>query len=204
VPTETFFNLNSYKQQRIIRAAIDEFANHSYNEAKLSRIIRHADIPRGSFYQYFEDKMDLYKYLFDIIAQEKIKYLGADLGNPEELPFIELFRKLYQSGVEFAAANPDYIRISRHLMNDRGSRAFQLIIGDTYNLGREYYRNYINTDKKHGRIREDVDTDVLADFILETMTSIAFNELTKNNELDVQHMFTRMEQMLQILQKGIQ
>lgn len=203
MPTETFFNLNPYKRKRIIDAAIDEFATYSYNEAKLSRIIRTAKIPRGSFYQYFEDKMDLYKYLFELIAQEKIKYLGTDINNPDEIPFLELFRKLYKSGVEFAAANPDFIRITRNLMNDRGSRAFQLIIGDTYKLGREYYRNYINTDKKYGRIREDIDTDVLADFIMDSMTSIAFNELTLTNELDVNKMFIRMEQMLQILQKGI-
>lgn len=204
MPTETFFNLNPYKRNRITQAAIDEFATYSYNEAKLSRIIRNADIPRGSFYQYFTDKLDLYKYLFELIAKEKIKYLGSDLGNPEEIPFIELFRKLYKSGVEFAAANPNYIKITRNLMNDRGSRAFQEIIGETYNLGREYYRNYINIDKKHGRIREDVDTDVLADFILETMTSIAFNELSFKDSLDVERMFERMEQLMQILQKGIQ
>lgn len=204
MPTETFFNLNPYKQKRIIDAAIDEFASYSYNEAKLSRIIRAADIPRGSLYQYFENKLDLYKYLYQLMAAEKLKYLGSDVNNPDEIPFVEIVRKLYKSGVEFAAANPKLIRITSRLMSDRGSIAFKTILGQTYEMGREYYRNYIIIDKKHGRIREDVDTDVFADFIMDTMTSIAFNELSEKDELDVDGMLYRMNQMLDILQKGIQ
>ena len=41
----------------IIDAAINEFSLRSYDEAKISNIIRDSKIPRGSLYQYFIDKM---------------------------------------------------------------------------------------------------------------------------------------------------
>ncbi len=204
MPKDTFFNLDPDKQQRVIDAAIREFESHTYEEAKLSRIIKDADIARGSFYQYFEDKLDLYRHLFDRIAQDKLAYLGNDLNNPDEISFIELFRRLYKRGVLFANEHPEYIRITRNLMLNRGTTVFKEILGENYDLGRQYYKQYIEIDKQHGRIREDVDSDILADFILDTTTTIAFNELTHDDSLDLDKMFNRMEQMLNILQKGIQ
>lgn len=39
--------------------AVAEFSDRTYAEASLSQIARSARIPKGSFYQYFEDKLDL-------------------------------------------------------------------------------------------------------------------------------------------------
>ena len=73
IPKKTFYNLDSEKQQRITSAALNEFALRSYEEANLSNIIKEAKIPRGSFYQYFEDKLDLYKHIFEYIKDKKIE-----------------------------------------------------------------------------------------------------------------------------------
>ena len=45
-------------------AAWEEFTTNSYTDASINRIIQKAHIPRGSFYQYFQDKEDLFWYLF--------------------------------------------------------------------------------------------------------------------------------------------
>lgn len=43
--------------------ALAEFSDRPYIEASLSQIARRARIPKGSVYQYFEDKLDLYRWL---------------------------------------------------------------------------------------------------------------------------------------------
>lgn len=63
MPTQTFFNLSEEKQQRLIAGAMKEFSSKSLNDASISNIVKNAKISRGSFYQYFEDKKDLYFYL---------------------------------------------------------------------------------------------------------------------------------------------
>ena len=63
MPTQTFFNLPKDKQERIIQGAMKEFSQLPFSEVSIAKIIQHADISRGSFYQYFEHKMDLYCYL---------------------------------------------------------------------------------------------------------------------------------------------
>lgn len=64
MPTSTFFNLPPPKRERLLRAAAAEFARRPCGEASINRIIQAAEISRGSFYQYFADKTDLFRYVF--------------------------------------------------------------------------------------------------------------------------------------------
>ena len=69
MPKETFFGIDKEKQNRIIQAAIKVFSSHNYNDSSINEVIKLAQIPRGSFYQYFEDKRDLYLYIAQKIIQ---------------------------------------------------------------------------------------------------------------------------------------
>lgn len=59
MPTQTF-SICLKKTKRLIEAARIEFSRVPLKEASIANIVKLADIPRGSFYQYFEDKEDLY------------------------------------------------------------------------------------------------------------------------------------------------
>ena len=63
MPKPTFFNLNTTKREKIEKALEDEFSRESFEKASISNIIIKAEIPRGSFYQYFEDKDDAINYV---------------------------------------------------------------------------------------------------------------------------------------------
>lgn len=84
MPKHTFFKISKEKQSRIINAARHEFLSVPYSEVSINRIIKQAEIPRGSFYQYFEDKEDLFYFtlqenknsLFEILSNEIEKAEG--------------------------------------------------------------------------------------------------------------------------------
>ncbi len=63
MPTDTFFRLPEEKRQKLLCAARGEFARAAFPEVSINRIIQKAEIPRGSFYQYFQGKEDLFRYL---------------------------------------------------------------------------------------------------------------------------------------------
>ncbi|MGI5963953.1 MAG: TetR/AcrR family transcriptional regulator [Lawsonibacter sp.] len=63
MPTSTFFRLPEEKRQRLLDAAWEEFSSCSFADASINQIIHNAHIPRGSFYQYFQDKEELFWYL---------------------------------------------------------------------------------------------------------------------------------------------
>ncbi|WP_297076990.1 TetR family transcriptional regulator [uncultured Enterococcus sp.] len=78
MPTDTFLHLPKEKQQRIMEAARIEFSRVSLKEASVANIVKVAEIPRGSFYQYFADKEDLYFYYFHSLRQSsKRELLGS-------------------------------------------------------------------------------------------------------------------------------
>ena len=63
MPTKTFFNLPEEKRKKLLDAIHEEFSRVPFDEVSINQIIRIAGIPRGSFYQYFEDKRDMLQYL---------------------------------------------------------------------------------------------------------------------------------------------
>ncbi|MGN0157562.1 MAG: TetR family transcriptional regulator [Brotaphodocola sp.] len=63
MPTERFYRLSEEKQKLIYEAAKKEFARVPYEKASINQIVKNADISRGSFYTYFEDKEDAMKYV---------------------------------------------------------------------------------------------------------------------------------------------
>ena len=65
MPKTTFLNLSLQKQSVLLNAAKKEFSRVPLHEASISNIVKEADIPRGSFYQYFEDKEDVFFYLLE-------------------------------------------------------------------------------------------------------------------------------------------
>lgn len=67
MPSERFFKLSRDKQQRIIEASMDEFIASGMHDASINRIIKDADISRGSFYTYFVDKSDLFLFIFSTL-----------------------------------------------------------------------------------------------------------------------------------------
>ena len=61
--SETFLRLPEEKRKRFLDAAWAEFTRVSFADASINQIVHHAEIARGSFYQYFKDKDGLMEYL---------------------------------------------------------------------------------------------------------------------------------------------
>ena len=70
MPSETFFRLPGEKRARIMAAAWEEFTSASLSQVSINRIVRGAGISRGSLYQYFADKDELFYYLIHTIQEE--------------------------------------------------------------------------------------------------------------------------------------
>ena len=92
MPKSTFYNLSEDKKQKIEEAIKEEFSKHSANKVSISNIIEKAGIPRGSFYQYFEDKDDALKYIIN-------KFIEVENKEIEEL-LIKNEGDIFQTSVD--------------------------------------------------------------------------------------------------------
>ena len=60
---QTFLNLSEDKRNMVVNALKKEFSRVPLKDALVSNIIIDAKIPRGSFYQYFNDIEDAFYYI---------------------------------------------------------------------------------------------------------------------------------------------
>lgn len=60
-----FHSSDSEKQVRILNAALKEFAEKGYKNASTNQIVKEAGISKGLLFHYFNNKKDLYLFLYD-------------------------------------------------------------------------------------------------------------------------------------------
>lgn len=105
MPKKTFLNLAEEKQQRFIEAALEEFAHKEFQSASITAIVKTLRIAKGSVYQYFEDKLDLWLYLKQHAEQVKMGYV-LSVKRENYSGFWEYYRAMYENGVNFDLENP--------------------------------------------------------------------------------------------------
>ena len=104
MPKDTFFHLKEEKREKIEKALINEFSKGSLEKASISNIVAEAKIPRGSFYQYFENKEDAIKYVVHKYSKiEKNKL--SDFLEETNGDIFEASLKIYDYMVEKATDN---------------------------------------------------------------------------------------------------
>lgn len=79
MPSDTFFRLPESKQERIIAAIKEEIARVPYEDFAIGSIIRQCGISRGSFYQYFHNKEDIYLYLISGYQKQIVTHMTETL-----------------------------------------------------------------------------------------------------------------------------
>jgi len=112
MPTDTFKRLPDQKKNLIIYTAVREFAEHPYDVASISNIVRKTGIAKGSFYQYFEDKQDLYLTLIEIAIHEKQNLMSAYPIPDPNGNFFSYLRWQFNVNVLFELQNPLFAQVS--------------------------------------------------------------------------------------------
>ncbi len=111
MPKQTFFHLSKDKQEILMESAKKEFSRVPLHEASIANIIKTAGIPRGSFYQYFEDKEDLFYYLLNQLSKK----------NNER--FISILKE--KNGELFAAIIDLFHFMIKNLRNEENKNLFK-------------------------------------------------------------------------------
>jgi AcrR family transcriptional regulator len=170
MPKQTFFNLPADKQEQIIQVALDEFAENDYDSASISRIVARAGIAKGSFYQYFADKEDLYAYLLGMLAQAKTAFLSLDHPDPQHIGIFAYLRWLGEMGLAFELAHPKLTRIGLRAMNT--GKLPKMFEAQAHEAALGFYRRLVEVGKQQGDIAAGVDQELAAvifDAILNTV-----------------------------------
>jgi len=204
MPKDTFFNLPDDKRERVIAAAMDEFASRSYHKARVTAIADKAGIAKGSFYQYFEDKKDLFKYIIELSVNKKLEYINHDMMvNKEKYSFFKLLREIYLSGIRFARENPRLVSIGNHLINNKELQ--QEIWGDFKGQTTEFFQQLLEEGLARGELDPVIDTELVARLLTGLNYSLT-DIIYKDGRIEVDNLEREMKEidkMLYFIENGI-
>lgn len=106
MPTERFLRLPEKKKEMIRMAAVKEFKRASMEGASINKIIQSAEISRGSFYTYFDDKVDLLIWLLGNSVRKHFNFYiqtleenGGDIWEVFDAAFDHSIRLVEADGV---------------------------------------------------------------------------------------------------------
>lgn len=169
MPKQTFLNLPEEKRSVIVKAAIDEFAEYGFESASINRMVANSGISKGSFYQYFEDKRDVFMHLLTVIEQEKMVHF-KDIHPPgNNLDTFQYFRWMIKSGMEFNSAYPRITQaISRVLLVE--GLYYGKLFGDYHQKNLDALRMMIKQAIQRSKVDPSIDVD-LAVMVMDTWSN---------------------------------
>lgn len=158
---ETFHRLNPIKKEFILKKAHQVFAGQGYDQVTVKDIVKAAEIPRGSFYQYFDTVFDVFQVCLLDISEKKLKFMTPYMGEIGQKPFMEVYRTLIEKGIDFVLAHPDeaFSALTMYSSLDKQIIATK---HEMENQGIQSIYSMIETDQKAGFMSSYIDANILA------------------------------------------
>ncbi|KLO21529.1 TetR family transcriptional regulator [Marinitoga sp. 1197] len=203
MPKKTFFNLPEKKRKRIIDAAIKEFSIYSFSKSSVNRIVKNSKISKGSFYQYFENKKDLYKYIIDLIAETKLKYLNDIINkNIDKIDIFSLMKNMTDVSLKFIKDFPEFAQIGYLFLNE-DEQFIEEITGNLNNKGEKMIFSLLKQAQEKGEIYENIDLKFTSFLILNLNNSILEYVKKHKTDLSWDEMADLSNQIIFIFENGI-
>ncbi len=204
MPNKTFFNLDQEKRDRVLDSAIDEFAKNGYSKASITSIVNKAEIAKGSFYQYFKNKYDLFKYIIEIAVERKLEYINRSINSyNSEFDFIEYWKMLNKAGIKFAKDNKDLATISLSLIKNKDKEKFNDIITQLKPLSDEMFEELIKKAQRKGQIRNDINQEYISHLLYKSSFFITEYFLEEGNLNNFDNYLPMVDKMMEIISFGI-
>lgn len=198
MPKDTFFHLKEEKREKIEKALINEFSKGSLEKASISNIVAEAKIPRGSFYQYFENKEDAVKYVvykYSKIEKNKL----SDFLEETNGDIFEASLKIYDYMVEKATDN-EKLKLITNILQELRKNNINIFDKQEDEKEREIINKKINQELL--KIEEPDDLEYIMK-ILGTITRNIAIETMKGKVPKEEGRYS-LKREIEILKKGMQ
>ena len=203
--TEIFNSLEESKRQRILNAALKEFAENGFEQASTNRIVKNAGIGKGMLFYYFNNKKELYQYLIDYSMDVTVNEF-LNLIDTTESDFIDRMKQVSELKMNLISDNPDIMNFMGTLILTQELELPEDLItrmGELKKLGNAKLYDNIDTSL----FRDDVDVNKIYQLIKWSIEGYQ-NELTNRlkgqtmSSIDMGPLWDEYYEYLEIMKKS--
>ena len=120
------------KMKDILQAALTEFSQTSFDDASINTVIRTSNTSKGTFYHYFQDKVDLYVQLMKQATETKWRFIQEEMMSQGKTTppasIFDLFKQQALYGIQFANQYPQYHELGKRFSNEMGNNIYEVVI----------------------------------------------------------------------------
>ena len=167
MPTVTWARVDPARRAAVVEAAEAEFGAHGFSGGSLNVIARRARVAKGSLFQYFADKRDLYAFIADVVSQRVRTYMEDRIRELDpSRPFFDFLTDWLDVWVAYFADHPHEraVHAAASLEVDTDARISVRSVMHRHYL--EVLRPLVRDAHVRGDFREDADTDALLSLLL--------------------------------------
>ncbi|WP_144551904.1 TetR/AcrR family transcriptional regulator [Bacillus sp. X1(2014)] len=199
-----FLNLDKEKQDRIINAAIKEFAEKGYDRASTNEIVKEAGISKGLLFHYFQNKKQLFLFVFDYCYELVVDEFYKKI-NLQETDFFIRMRQAIIVKMEMLSTYPDIFKFIQEVFMEESAEIKVEFDKKKSEL------THINIEKAYegidySKFRDDVDLTKIIKMIswtFEKMSDEAIEKakLSPTHEIDYQKIQAEAEEYFEVMIK---
>lgn len=174
MPTVTWARLDAERRAAVVAAAEAEFAAHGFSRGSLNVIARRAGVAKGSLFQYFADKRDLYAFICDVASQRVRSHMEDRIRELDATrPFFEFLTDLLDAWVTYFAEHPREraLHAAANFEVETDARVSVRAVAHRHYL--EVLRPLVQDARGRGDVRPDADTDTLLSLLLMVLPHLA-------------------------------
>lgn len=172
-----FLNLKSEKQEKIIEAAISEFADKGFEKASTNEIVKEAGISKGILFHYFHNKKNLFLYTFDysadLCSNEILKKVDF-----EERDFFAKLRQISTFKLELALRYPKIFKFFEVVYVEECTEVKSELLERKKKISESNYSKVFNNIDV-SKFRDGVDSGRAINILMWTIEGFGTSELQK-------------------------
>jgi len=194
-------NIDEKKKIKIINSAMEEFSKNTYDKASTNRIVEKAGISKGSLFNYFESKKNLYEYLkvFSIVEISE-----AIVGNVnwEEPDLFKRIKEIALIKLKIFRKYPYIIGFTKRINSGKSIEELKKIYEEYMpNIYEKIYTKNIDFNL----FREDVGIEEVMNIFIWTFEKLGENYLNQikfGEKVNTEEMADEFDRYVDVLKKG--
>jgi AcrR family transcriptional regulator len=174
MPTDTWNRLPDARRDAVLAAAEAEFSANGFSRGSLNVIAREAGVAKGSLFQYFDDKIDLFAHL----SERAVARIGDSMAAQADAldwdnGFFPAFAQLVDTWIDYFIEHPVDRSLSAavFLEPDPDARSAARAIIDQELLA--FLRPRLEAARDQGWLRADADLDAFLAMLLLILPHLA-------------------------------
>ncbi len=192
------------RKEQIIENAKKLFSEKGYHQTQISDIVKKSGIARGTIYQYFKNKDDIFITILERFYKLWTRSLSGrresvDLKSVEP---VEYFRQSIEATLTILAEDEDYCNIMLRVGLGLGGQ-FESLIGKFESKMIKAVSADLRLGIRNGHVRDDINTELMSNIMAGALLRISYYYFAKKKSLSKNQIIKMTDEFVNTFINGI-